>query len=273
MKCRALAFLLLAGAFSCSVSAADLVPLASHSVLATATPPVDLHGVLDGLQTEVLPQFTPADIAAIDQQYEEQMMEKNLRGVLDNNPAEVQRVQAIVRRLARQTSRFRPAAAAWSWEVHVVHNSTPSAFSRPGGKIEISTGMIDGRRLSDDEIAAVVAHEMGHILTNAPMSRIPTIQRNQETEADVIGLELMSEAGFNPNAAVRLLARTSEGQIIENPLADSHPTKMARARLLSKLLPQAMALYRAATLPSALAGQSPTNVAVRARQGWLPQNR
>lgn len=273
MKIRALGLLLLAGAFSCSVQAATLVPLASHSVLASASVPIDLHGVLNGLQTEVLPQFTPEEVAAIDQQYEEQMMDKQMRGVLDNNPAEVRRVQTIAMRLARQAYRFRSAAAAWPWEVHVVRNSEPSALSRPGGKIQISTGMIDGRHLTDNEIAAVLAHEMGHILTNAPMSRIPAIQRNQETEADIIGLELMSLAGFNPNAAVHLLARTSEGQIIENPLTDSHPTKMARAQLLSKLLPQAIVLYQHASLPTALASQSPAHVAARARQGWLMDGR
>lgn len=253
MKRHSLIALVLMMSFSWAASAAELVPLLSQSVLSTASVRLDLHGVMDGLMTEAMPAFSHPQLAAIDYQYEQQVQEKIRLGQIDTDPALVQRVRSIIQRLAAKTGVFRPDAGNWNWEVHVVNDVNPAAFSRPGGKIEITTGMIDGRHLSDDEIAAVLAHEMGHVLTNRPMSRIPAIQRNQETEADVTGLELMALAGFNPQAAVDALTSSSNGRTVEGAM-DSHPTKMARAELLTQLLPQVMPMYRQAATAT---GQAP----------------
>jgi Zn-dependent protease with chaperone function len=245
---RLVVFLLLLLA-SWSASAAEIIPLLSQSVLATASVRLDLRQELAGLVTEKMPEYSRPQLAAIQYRYEQQLQEKARLGRIDTDPVLVQRVRRIVRQLAGQAGILRPGAERWAWEVHAVNDPLPGAFSKPGGKIDITTGMINGRNLTDEEIAAVLAHEMGHVLTNRPLSHVPAIKRNQEIEADVTGLELMALAGFNPQAAIDALTGSSTGRMVVQAM-DSHPTKLARAQLLNRLLPQAMALYRHALVPA-----------------------
>jgi predicted Zn-dependent protease len=86
---------------------------------------------------------------------------------LETGTARVERVREISDRLIAQAVRFRPDAASWAWEVQVVQEpKVVNAFCMAGGKMGIYTGFWDKLGASDDEVAAVMGHEIGHALAS-----------------------------------------------------------------------------------------------------------
>jgi predicted Zn-dependent protease len=178
--------------------------------------------------------------------YAQMMAEAKKKGILDRDPAMVKRVQDITRRLIPQTTAFRPDAAKWPWEVHVITLDEVNAWCMPGGKMAIYTGLIQKLNATDDEIAAVMGHEIAHALREHARERISRQMGTQtavgivgalfgigelgqsiagtvadvtlnlpnsrlhETEADRIGVELAARAGFDPRAAVTLWEKMSK---------------------------------------------------------------
>ena len=172
--------------------------------------------------------------------YAQMMADAQKKGALDKNPAEVARVKGIVNRLIPQTAAFREDAPKWAWEAHVLTTDEVNAWCMPGGKVAVYTGLINKLQVTDDELAAVMGHEMGHALrehTREQMSQQAITQtaigglgalfgigdlgqsvagmvanvtmqlpksRGMETEADRIGVELAARAGYNPQAAIAL---------------------------------------------------------------------
>lgn len=178
------------------------------------------------------------------QSYEQVKKDAAAKGQLDKNPAQLQRVQQISKRLIPYTAVFRKDALAWPWEVHVVTSDEINAYCMPGGKIIFYTGILEKMKLTDAEIAAVMGHEISHALrehgrermseekfkqmglagfalllgtenqnsgaylmaANALTTFFVTLKhsRVQETEADEMGLEIMARAGYNPSEAITL---------------------------------------------------------------------
>src|SRR5213593_2450845 len=152
-----------------------------------------------------------------------------------------EKVRHITDRLIAQAVRFRPDSAKWNWEVQLINDpKTVNAFCMAGGKMAIYSGMWEKLKATDDEVAQVMGHEIGHALANHTQERmsiaystgigtqlaaialgardqtavlmqqaaVTAIQlpnsRESESEADQIGIELAARAGYDPAAAVTL---------------------------------------------------------------------
>lgn len=215
------------------------------------------------------------------QSYNKSIQEARKKGVLDTNKAQLNRLKNISNRLIGQVGAYRPDAAKWQWEVHTIKSDQLNAFVMPGGKIMFYTGIIDRLNLTDDEIAAIMGHEMSHALREHSRERLSREyatqtgigvaasifglsqgqaelanlagdfglsrphSRTQESEADQIGLELMARAGYNPQAAISLwqkMQRASQGEPPQ--FLSTHPTSGNRIAQIQALLPKVMPLYQ-----------------------------
>ena len=217
------------------------------------------------------------------QSYQQTLGEASGKGLVDKTSANAKRVQAIANRLIAQAPTFRPDAAQWKWEVNLIKSDEMNANCGPGGKIFVYSGLIDNLKLSDDELAAVMGHEIAHALREhgrEAMSKAYGIEmakqgagallglgqdsmaladtvanygmtlpnsRSNENEADLIGLELAARAGYNPNAAITLwnkMAKASEGAPPE--FMSTHPASDSRIASLQAAIPKVMPLYQQA---------------------------
>jgi predicted Zn-dependent protease len=216
-------------------------------------------------------------------EYAQLVAEERRKGALDRNPAQYNRVRAIATRLIQQTPVFRPDAQQWNWEVHVFTSPEINAWCMPGGKIAVYSGLIDKLHISDDELAAVMGHEMAHALREHARERaseqaiaglgisvvsaitglgdtgqkgmeyaymgflgLPNSRRH-ETEADRIGVELAARAGYNPQAAVTLWQKMgSAGGAEPIKFLSTHPSHEDRLRDLTDYSQRVMPLYEQA---------------------------
>lgn len=226
----------------------------------------------------------PAELQqAADKQYAQMMAEARAAGALDANAAQVQRVRAITNRLIAQVGAFRPDAANWPWEIHVIGSNDVNAWCMPGGKMAVYTGLINKIQPTDDELAAVLGHEMAHALrehsreqisqqmaaqvglsvlsavtgvaaqgdlgkalTNV-MFTLPN-SRTHESEADLIGVELAARAGYDPRAAVTLWQKMGalSGGGAPPEFLSTHPSAATRSAELQRNAEKVMPLYEAA---------------------------
>lgn len=221
---------------------------------------------------------------AATQQYGELLQQARAKGALgpDNNP-QVQRLRAIAARLIADAPRWNPRARDWHWEVNLIGSKQVNAFCMPGGKIAVFTGLLQQLQLTDDELAMVLGHEMAHALREHARERIAKTQgtgallslgaqlfglgqlgnvaadigtqllslkysRDDETEADLVGLELGARAGFNPEAAVSLWDKMDRaaGGGSGTAFLSTHPSGPERMRRLKENIPRVEGLYRQA---------------------------
>jgi predicted Zn-dependent protease len=168
------------------------------------------------------------------------------------------------------------------WEVAVFAADEANAFTLPGNKIGVYEGML--RVAADDaQLAAVMAHEVAHLEAGHPGERMSTdvatqlgvdlasillggdpgvtaallgagarygltlpYSRNQELEADRLGLRYMAEAGYDPRAAIELWRRMSEAGGGRAPsFLSTHPAPDERIEALEREMPDALTHYRA----------------------------
>ncbi|HEY9573574.1 MAG TPA: M48 family metallopeptidase [Pusillimonas sp.] len=217
------------------------------------------------------------------QQYSSLIGQAKAQGALDTDAAQTARVKAISQKLIRQVGVFRPDAAKWNWQVHVLKSNDVNAWCMPGGKMAVYTGLIDRIKPSDAELAAVIGHEMAHALrehsreqvsqqmvTNMGLSVLSAVtgagatadlgnalsevmftlpnSRTHEAEADRIGVELAARAGYDPRAAVTLwqkMGALSQGSAPPEFLS-THPSAASRSADLTEAANKVMPLYRQA---------------------------
>jgi len=215
------------------------------------------------------------------QSYNETLTKASTEGVLEKSGAIPVRVNAIAKRLIAQVSVFRADAVRWNWEVNVIDSDELNANCGPGGKIIFYTGLIEKLKLSDDEIAAVMGHEIAHALrehgregmskaygvqmatqvgsafglgagadlANTGVKYLMTLpnSRENENEADLIGLELSARAGYNPNAAISLWQKMNAANSGNPPeFMSTHPAPSNRMASLQAAIPKVMPLYEQA---------------------------
>jgi predicted Zn-dependent protease len=97
-------------------------------------------------------------------QYQDVLKEQTPKGNVNKDPQQVERVRGITKRLIPQTAVFRKDALDWKWEVNVLTSAQVNAWCMPGGKIAVYTGIIEKLSITDDELAAVLGHEISHAL-------------------------------------------------------------------------------------------------------------
>ncbi|HLD09114.1 MAG TPA: M48 family metallopeptidase, partial [Methylophilaceae bacterium] len=116
------------------------------------------------------------------QSYVQTLREADSKKLLNTDSQEVERVRSIAKRLIAQTGTFRPDALNWKWEINVQESKQVNAYCMAGGKIMVYSGLIDQIKPSDDELAAVMGHEIAHAL------REHSRERMSEAYAQQIGL-------------------------------------------------------------------------------------
>ena len=218
-----------------------------------------------------------------EQAYLGEVQKAEAGGKLNADPALTARIHRITDRLIPVTATFRPDALNWKWEVNTLTTPEMNAYCMPGGKIMVYSGLVDGLQLNDAEIATVLGHEMSHALREHTRERVSktyeeqvalaglavltgadpgTMQladqvasvtfdlphdRQQEAEADVMGLELMARAGYDPHEAISLWKKMMAAEKSEPPqFLSTHPASASRIADLERHMPQVLPLYLAA---------------------------
>ncbi len=179
------------------------------------------------------------------QQYRQLLQQAASKNALaPESNTELQRLRRIQQRILPFTYAVNPRAQQWQWEVNLLGSAQINAFCMPGGKIAFFSGILTKLKLTDDEIAIVMGHEITHALKEHAVEQTqkqvygelaaraggallsswlginPNItdlgaraanslvqlrfSRGDESEADAVGLELAARAGYDPRAGVAL---------------------------------------------------------------------
>ena len=216
-------------------------------------------------------------------QYSQMMAQARKSNALvpDHNP-QVQRLRQMARRLIPHAASWNERAKSWQWEVNLIASDEINAFCMPGGKIAFYTGILQKLRLEDDEAAMIMGHEMAHALREHARERLAKTQatgmglsvlssllglgqlgdvaaslgtqllslrfsREDEAEADLVGLELPARSDYKPQASVSLWQKMA-AQNGKSGLSflSTHPSGPDRIKDLQANLPKVQGLYEAA---------------------------
>ena len=215
-----------------------------------------------------------------EQAYAETLQQARKEKVLNTNSVTVQQLRKIGDDLVANVGVFRPDATNWDWKINLIESKQLNAYCMPGGKIMFYTGIIEELNLNDDEIAAIMGHEMAHALREhgrEAMSQAYALEmgkntlgvilgvspqamqlgstlanyaltlpnsRVNEVEADLIGLELMARAGYNPKAAITLWQKMDKASQTQPPeFMSTHPSHDSRITGLQANLHKVEPLY------------------------------
>ena len=198
---------------------------------------------------------------------------------------QLRRLVMISTRLRPFAGMWNERAIGWQWEVNLINSPQVNAFCMPGGKIAFYWGILSKLQLSDDEVAMVMGHEMTHALREHGRAQIGkqvatqgTIallaglfgwsnssrqvagmggrllslkySRDDETEADLIGLELAARAGYRPQAALSLWRKMEAASRGAPPaFLSDHPSNPDRLNVIAANIPRVQGLYDRAPKP------------------------
>ena len=259
--------------------------------------------------------------------YQQILGEAQSQNALDTRSPTAQRVHNIFNRMVPAANANNRTGVPFNWEMHVIRSDELNAWAMPGGKMAVYSGLVEKLNLTDDELAAVIGHEMTHALREHSKAQVgqqlltgigmqlggsllaknssidpQTLQtggallseygiskpfsRQHETEADIGGLMLMAQAGYNPQAAISVWQKMAQAGSSGMPsFLSTHPSGADRIQVLQQYLPEAMAIYqgggRANTAPVAQAAPPagmmpqaavPAATAVPQPGNWVPQN-
>ena len=203
---------------------------------------------------------------------------------------QLRRLVMISERLRPFAGMWNERAVGWQWEVNLIRSPQVNAFCMPGGKIAFYWGILAKLQLSDDEVAMVMGHEMTHALREHGRAQIGkqvatqgTIallaglfgwgnsgrqvagmggrllslkySRDDETEADLVGLELAARAGYQPQAAISLWRKMEAASRGAPPaFLSDHPSNPDRLRVIAANIPRVQGLHDRAAKPDSRFG-------------------
>jgi len=127
---------------------------------------------VDRKQLLLMPQSMVASLAS--DSYRALLQEASKKNKLNVDPFQVSRVKKISNRLIAKASYFKPDASQWAWEINVEDSDEVNAYCMPGGKIMVYSGLIRKLNATDDELAAVIGHEISHALREHGRERMST---------------------------------------------------------------------------------------------------
>lgn len=221
---------------------------------------------------------------AATQEYTKLLADARAKGILagPGNP-QLQRLQKIGLRLVPFAAQWNDRSQQWRWELNLITSKELNAFCMPGGKVVFYTGIIDQLKLTEDEVAMIMGHEMAHALREHARARIAKSQgtgtllslgsqllglgqfgdmaasigtqlitlrfsRDDETDADLVGLELAARGGYNPQAAVSLWQKMAQagGGAGGPAFLSTHPSGPERIQQLQANVPKVQGLYERA---------------------------
>ncbi len=225
--------------------------------------------------------------AAASQQYLQMTQEaKQKKALAPNNHPQQIRLTSIAQRLIPYTYEWNPRARDWKWQVSLLGSQELNAFCMPGGKIAFYWGILQKLQLSDDEVAMIMGHEMAHALREHARERMGKqyatqgaieigaalfgignvgrslagmgsqllslkFGRQDESEADLVGMELAARAGYNPAAGVTLWKKMQSAAKGAPPeFLSTHPSSSTRISEIEANLPKVKGLYARADKPA-----------------------
>ncbi len=223
--------------------------------------------------------------AAAGQQYSQMIAQARQQGALapDSHP-QLQRLRTIAQHLVPHCERWNDRARSWRWEINLIGSKQINAFCMPGGKIAFFTGILQQLELSDDETAMVMGHEMAHALREHARARIAKSQgtsiglsvlsqvlglgqlgsiaadvgtqlltlrfsRDDEIDADLVGLELAARGAYRPQSAVSLWEKMGRaaGNNASPGFLSTHPRGPERIARLQENIPRVQGLFEQAS--------------------------
>ena len=202
------------------------------------------------------------------------------------NHPQLIRLRTIAKRIIPQAMAWNPRAKEWRWEVNLIDSPQLNAFCMPGGKIAFFYGILEKLKLTDDEVATIMGHEVAHALREHARERMAktqatrlgasvlssllglgnvgdavlgmggqlltlTFSREDESEADLVGMELAARAGYDPTAGISLWQKMgAAGKGAPPQWLSTHPAGPTRIRDIEASLPKVKGLYEKADKPT-----------------------
>lgn len=264
------------GAVTVVMAVLALLPASGGTQVVDIGKPSALRNLVPAAQIE----------AGAAQQYDSLKRQAEIKGALapDGNP-QLLRLRAIAARIIPYAASWNPRAGQWRWEVNLIGSRQLNAFCMPGGKIAFYSGLLTQLRLTDDEVAMVMGHEVAHALREHARERLAKSEltqlgasllgefvgggryasafqvggnlltlkfsRDDETEADKVGLELAARAGYDPRAGITLWQKMGTASKGAPPQwLSTHPAGKNRIREIEAQLPRVMPLFQSAMRPN-----------------------
>lgn len=209
---------------------------------------------------------------------------KQKEALVPESDPQVKRLRAIAARIVPNAQRWNPSAANWQWEVNLLNSDQVNAFCMPGGRIAFFTGILTKLNLTDDEVAMVMGHEIAHALREHARKRavqstavslasklggavlssylgidpritdaganvagqltVMKFSRGDETESDLVGIDLAARAGYDPRAGIALwqkMGAVNAQQPME--FLSTHPSGNSRIQDMQKQMPLVLPVY------------------------------
>ncbi len=261
------------------VAAAVLFACAAEAPMVEAREGVDVGG------NSAFAKLVPAEDVerSAGQQYVQMLQAANSKKALGpSDNTQVKRLRAIAAKMIPFTSEWNPRAKDWRWEVNLIGSNQINAFCMPGGKIAFYSGILDQLKLTDDEVAMVMGHEVAHALREHARARMGKsaatniganlfsqifglgavgqtvtnygaqlltleFSREDESEADLVGMELAARAGYDPRSGVTLWQKMGAASKGAPPqFLSTHPSGTTRIADIEANLPKVLPLYERA---------------------------